>query len=183
VRNASALWRELQAQGYRGAYRNVARIAGYLRHLEPQGEALPQAPTGLTPRQAVGVVLRHPQGQTAAEQQAVVPLKARDPAIYQALTLLEDFAGLLRARPVPQPQEQLEQWLAAVAQANLPECTTWTQRLRQARAAVVAGLSLPWSQGQTEGQITKLKLLKRSMYGRASFPLLRQRILAAPIAA
>jgi transposase len=161
----------------------VARITGYLRHLERQGEMLPVRPTGLTPRQAVGVALRRPDEQTAAEQQTVVQLKALDPAIHQALTLLEACAGLLRASPLPQPQEHLEQWLTAVDQATLPEFTTWAQRLRQDRAAVIAGLSLPWSQGQTEGQITKLKLLKRSMYGRAGFPLLRQRILAAPTAA
>ena len=49
--------------------------------------------------------------------------------------------------------------------------------------AVVAGLHLPWSQGQTEGQITKLKLLKRSMYGRAAFDLLKQRVLYTSAAA
>jgi transposase len=156
ARIASALWRALQAQGYRGAYGNVARIAGYLRQLERQGKPVPVAPAGLTPRQAVGVALRRPHAQTAQEQQAVAQLKALDPAIHQALTLLEDFASLLRASPVPQAQEHLDQWLTAVDQANLPEFTTWVQRLRQDWAAVVAGLSLSWSQGQTEGQITKL---------------------------
>jgi len=47
---------------------------------------------------------------------------------------------------------------------------------------VVAGLELPYSQGQTEGQINKLKLTKRSMYGRAGFELLRQRVLYVPAA-
>lgn len=52
-------------------------------------------------------------------------------------------------------------------------------KLRQDLDAVLAGLHLPWSQAQTEGQITKLKLLKRQMYGRGSFDLLRQRVLYA----
>jgi transposase len=49
--------------------------------------------------------------------------------------------------------------------------------------AVKAGLTLPWSNGPTEGHIHKLKLLKRQMYGRASFLLLRQRVLYRGFAA
>jgi transposase len=51
--------------------------------------------------------------------------------------------------------------------------------LRRGYAAVSAALSSPWSQGQVEGQITRLKLLKRQMYGRAKFDLLRRRVLHA----
>ena len=51
--------------------------------------------------------------------------------------------------------------------------------LRADRSAVAAALALPWSNGQTEGQITELKLLKRQMYGRAKLDLLRARIFGA----
>lgn len=66
---------------------------------------------------------------------------------------------------------------------GLPEFEVFVVKLRQDLDAVLARLRLPWSQGQTEGQITKLKLLKRSMYGRGSFDLLKQRVLYASAAA
>jgi transposase len=100
------------------------------------------------------------------EQQTVEQLKTLDPEVRPAVQLLEGFAHLLRASPHDRPQEQLDRWIADVAAAGLPEFQAFVAKLRQDLAAVLHGLHLPWSQGQTEGQITKLKLLKRSMYGR-----------------
>ena len=51
------------------------------------------------------------------------------------------------------------------------------KRLKKDYEAVKAGLTLAWSNGQTEGQVHRLKLIKRQMYGRGSFPLLRKRVL------
>ena len=56
---------------------------------------------------------------------------------------------------------------------------TFAAGVRQDEGAVKAALSMPWSNGQTEGQVNKLKLIKRQMYGRASFDLLRRRVLLA----
>ncbi len=53
--------------------------------------------------------------------------------------------------------------------------------IKQDLAAVTNALSLPWSNGQTEGQVNRLKLIKRQMYGRANFDLLRKRVLATPL--
>ena len=66
--------------------------------------------------------------------------------------------------------------------SNIPQLCSFVTKLRQDEDAVVAGLELPYSQGQIEGQIHKLKLIKRSMYGRAGFELLRQRVLHTPAA-
>ena len=63
--------------------------------------------------------------------------------------------------------------------AGLPNFRVSQRRVEQDKAAVQAGLTLPLSQGQVEGQVTKIKLIKRMMYGRAEFPLLRQRVLHA----
>ena len=62
---------------------------------------------------------------------------------------------------------------------GLPNFSVLQRRVEQDKAAVQAGLTLPRSQGQVEGQVTKIKLIKRMMYGRAEFPLLRQRVLHA----
>ena len=73
----------------------------------------------------------------------------------------------------------LDGWFEAVEDSGLAELHSFAAGLRRDEAAVRAGLSLPWSQGQVEGQITRLKLLKRSAYGRAKVDLLRQRMLHA----
>ena len=73
----------------------------------------------------------------------------------------------------------LEDWLLRVAATDIPELQGFAAGLRRDKAAVAAALSLEWSNGQVEGQINRLKLVKRTMYGRASFDLLRKRVLAA----
>ncbi len=72
-----------------------------------------------------------------------------------------------------------ETWLAQVEATGIPELQGFAAGLRRDKAAVTAALSLPYSNGQVEGQVNRLKLIKRSMYGRASFDLLRKRVLAA----
>ncbi len=71
----------------------------------------------------------------------------------------------------------LERWFTAVEQSGLPELASFAAGLRRDRAAVEAALTSPWSNGQTEGQVNRLKTIKRQLYGRAGFALLRQRVL------
>jgi transposase len=74
--------------------------------------------------------------------------------------------------------EGFEAWLNRAATSCIPELQSFVAGLERDKAAVVAALSLPDSNGQVEGQVNRLKLIKRSMYGRARFDLLRQRVLA-----
>lgn len=83
------------------------------------------------------------------------------------------------ASPLADAPDQLNRWMAEARSSGLPEFLTFVAKLRQDRDAVLARLSLPWSQGQTEGQVTKVTLIKRGTYGRAKFDLLRQRIFSA----
>lgn len=85
----------------------------------------------------------------------------------------EGVCGLLREKR----KDQLPNWMERAAQSPL---ASFVGGLRRDFPAVQAAFSLPWSQGQVEGQIHRLKMLKRQMYGRAGFPLLRSRVLAAP---
>jgi Transposase len=71
----------------------------------------------------------------------------------------------------------LAPWLEAAEQSGVPEVRAFVTKLRQDLPAVEAAVTLPWSQGQVEGHVNRLKLLKRSMYGRAKFDLLKQRAL------
>ena len=72
---------------------------------------------------------------------------------------------------------RLDPWLARAQQSSSVELRGFASGIKRDYAAVTAALSLPWSQGQVEGQITRLKCLKRQMYGRAHFDLLRSRVL------
>ena len=72
----------------------------------------------------------------------------------------------------------LTPWLTAALDSDITELRQFAKALVQDQAAVRAALSLPWSNGQVEGQVNRLKLIKRQMYGRAKFDLLRLRFLA-----
>ena len=98
------------------------------------------------------------------------------PISFAAVAHLADsFLTLLRRRQ----GEQLEAWLAAAQQSDVGDLRRFARGLQDDRAAVQAGLTLGSSNGQTEGQITRLKLIRRTMDGRGSFELLRQRLLGA----
>jgi transposase len=176
-RNALGLWREVRQRGYPGAYQNVARYMAALKRLARVGHSRPAPRAGLTVRHAVALALRRPGLRTPAESRALARVKALHPELARVLGLLEEFAGLLRNRPLPNPADHLDRWESGARAAGAPELTAFVAKLEQDRAAVEAALALPYSQGQTEGQITRLKALKRAMFGRANFDLLRKRFL------
>ena len=98
------------------------------------------------------------------------------PVLSQAKQLAQDFQQIVRQRQ----SERLNSWLKACETAEIPELANFALGLRQDYRAVRAAVSSVWSNGQTEGQVNRLKLLKRQMYGRAEFDLLRLRFLHPP---
>jgi hypothetical protein len=74
--------------------------------------------------------------------------------------------------------EQLDDWLEAVQASHLEAFQTFVTGVQRDKDAVLAGLTLPWSNGPLEGHVNRLKLIKRSMYGRAEFDLLKRRVLS-----
>lgn len=90
--------------------------------------------------------------------------------------LTKGFVRLVRERPGP---EAFEAWISDAVQSPVGEGKRFVQQLVKDREAVCAGLTLEWNNGTVEGQVNRLKLIKRSMYGRAKFDLLRQRVLLA----
>jgi transposase len=129
----------------------------------------------LTPRRATGLVLCPPERSTAQDHDQLAQLTGQLPELTEAVALAQDFASLVRQR---QPA-QLEPWLVRAAQSILPPFRRFAKGLRADRAAVQAAVTLPWSQGPIEGQINRLKLLKRQMFGRARLDLLARRFLLA----
>jgi len=97
----------------------------------------------------------------------------QDPQIALTYELMKEFTTMLRERE----GEHLDEWLARVEAEGVSELQSFAQGLKKDYDAVKAGLTLKWSNGQAEGQVNRLKFLKRQMYGRGSFQLLRKRVL------
>jgi Transposase len=176
--NIAQLHRELVAAGYPLSYRLVHKqLARYL----PGGRKNPASPIQLPrppvlARHAVFLFLRRPTEELSSEdQETLALLRSLHAEVDQAYTLVQQFANMLRTRT----GEQLDDWLSLVRASKIRELQGFVLSVVRDKAAVVAGLTLPQNNGVVEGKVNKLKLIKRMMYGRAEFPLLRQRVLHA----
>jgi len=102
-------------------------------------------------------------------------LRQLHPHLERVYQLTQGFMSMLHQHQA----ELLETWLAAVQSCGIAELERFGRGIEQDKAAVSAALTLPYSNGVVEGHVNRLKLIKRMMYGRARFPLLRQRVLHA----
>ncbi len=146
----------------------------------PEGRKKPQTPESLPrppvlARPAVFLFLRRPEELEAEDQETLALLRSLHPEVDQAYELVQQFAHMLRTRT----GEQLDNWLERVKTSKIRELQGFVAGIERDKAAVGAGLTLPQNNGVVEGNVNKLKLIKRMMYGRARFPLLRQRVLHA----
>jgi transposase len=180
-RNASQLWREIRQLEFSGSRGLVAIWAAEQRKsmgLNPVRKTiLPRThQRSLSPSQAVWLFLKTKDNLSLDEQDMLQKLVEADAQLAQAYTLAQGFGRMVRERRAA----SLNSWFDAVARSDVSPLKRFANHLLQDLAAVIAGLSLPWSQGQTEGQVNRLKLIKRQMYGRANFDLLRKRVLPMP---
>jgi transposase len=176
--NIAQLYQELVARGYTQSYTSVYK---QIARLLPEGRKNPQA-LNLVPRppifarHAVFLFLRRPTEELSSEEQeTLVLLRSLHSEVNQAYELAQQFAHMLRHRT----GEQLDTWLAHVRASQIRELQHFVTGVDRDKVATVAGLTLPQNNGLVEGKVNKLKLIKRMMYGRAEFPLLRQRVLHA----
>jgi transposase len=185
-RNGWHLFRTIRRQGFRGQYgivalyvRRMRRAQGLAPWQRRSAQPLPAVVEGsrrpLTPRRATWLVLRPSERSTEQDRYQLAQLTRQAPELAEAVALAQEFATLVRQR---QPA-QLEPWLVRAAQSTLPPFRRFAKGLRADLAAVQAAVTLPWSQGPIEGQINRLKMLKRQMFGRARLDLLARRFLLA----
>jgi transposase len=175
--NIAQLHRELVAQGYTHSYQSVYE---YLVRLLPEGRKNPHTPESLPrppvlARQAMFLFLRRPEELSAQDQETLTLLRSLHPEVDQAYELVQQFARMLRTRT----GERLDNWLEDVKTSKIGELQDFVAGIERDKDAVVAGLTLPQNNAVVEGHVNKLKLIKRMMYGRAKFALLRQRVLHA----
>ena len=176
-RNAARLWRELLALGFPGRPATVRAWATQRRRAEPSGSRVPMTADGQPWRPPSGRrVARLPMADadtlSAPDRAFVSQLLEQAPALSAAVAVARRLALLLRRRS----DEKLGDVLTA---ADATPLAGFVVELRKDVDAVQAALDLPWTTSPVEGQIGRIKMIKRTMYGRAGFELLRARVLHA----
>jgi transposase len=182
--DAAALWREIRALGFRG---HPASLRQYVRpwraqplppgwpHQRPAQASPPPPPRPPSVYAATWLLLRPPADLADDERAYLTTLVALDPDVATPYAVAQDFLTLVRSREAA----TLESWLDTAEASGVPELMGFATGRRRDQPAVDAALRLPWSNGQTEGHINRVKTIKRQMYGRANFDLLRLRVLQA----
>jgi len=185
--HGSQLESELRAKGYQGSGRALYR---YLETLEPSDPSARKRSSPSATRQTASFILANPLLTLSAQQatwlffrrpedlkeedlERLRQLRQASPQIETAYCLVEKFLQMVRERT----GEQLDDWLDEVQASHLEAFESFVTGVRQDKEAVFFGLTLPWSNGPLEGNVNRLKLIKRSMYGRAEFDLLKLRVL------
>ena len=170
------LYEEIRAQGFRGTVRIVQRFVQALTD-EPQAIPLPEASPAerFSANKATWLFIRDPGDLTTEEQAELALICQRSATAQESYQLTQQFMSMLRLRR----GQEFETWLQAVEASHISELSRFAHSLLKDKEAVVAGLTLSYSNGPVEAQVQKLKLVKRSMFGRAKLPLLRQRLLHA----
>lgn len=175
-RNAAQLFREIREQGYPGCKTMVRAYLGQWRKQGPEPrQAKPRKPRSVlvSPRGMRWLLTRQPEDLGQEDQERLERLLQTSAAVQAVYHLLQTFLTMVRQRQ----HKHLRPWMAAAVGSGIAEMKSVVAGIERDFEAVEAALRLPWSQGQTEGQVNKLKTLKRMMYGRAGFALLRVRML------
>jgi transposase len=161
------LLREIRERGYQGSsnllvrYINQGRLDGDSPHLSP--------------RQATRLLLTRPEHLTGGQAETIARIEAACHEMTALAALVRDFAALLA--PEPGNAARLQEWITTARAAGLPHVHSFTRGLDLDVQAATAALTMPFHNGRTEGVNTRTKMIKRQMYGRAGFLLLRHRIL------
>jgi len=169
---AAVLFDEIWPKGYRGSKRTVRRQVEGWRTAEPPPPAHAMLPG---PRTLAWLLLRRPSDLDEKEQVLLKQLSERSAELVSARQLAQHFLRLVRERR----GRELDEWVADVHQTGPPELRGFSRNLQRDWDAVHAGLTERWSSGSVEGNVNKLKVAKRQMFGRALFDLLRKRVLLA----
>ncbi|MFE4924747.1 ISL3 family transposase [Streptomyces sp. NPDC056661] len=172
VTSAKDLYDQIRAQGFQGGYSTLSRYVLSLRN----GVAVAAPAQIPSPRSITAWIMRPREGLSTSEIARLDEVRIACPDITEACNLARAFTDLVRRRR----GTMLGLWIREAEQSMIGPLRSFGSFLRQDLDAVTAGLTLPYSSGVVEGHVCRVKLLKRSMYGRATFALLRARILARP---
>ncbi|MEU8384951.1 ISL3 family transposase [Streptosporangium sp. NPDC048865] len=170
--NLVRLHAEITERGYLGSYNSLCAYFRRFRQVKGRAPAQPVPPSA---REITAWLTRHPDSLTDIDKQRLKVVLTRCPELHAVSGHVRSFAGMLTDLAA----DRLQGWLAAVLADDLPGLHSFVYGIQRDLPAVTAGLSLPWSSAAVEGQVNRIKTLKRQMFGRAGFLLLRKRVLLA----
>ena len=169
--NATRLYKEIRQKGYSGKRSMVARFVAGWRKTGPATR--PNAPERISPKHAAILVTRAADQITKEQQQVLDRIAQQCPEVSD----LRQTALAFRAALTSGNSNRLRQWIEGSKHSEFGHIVRFAYGLQKDISAVSAAVDTPWSTGQVEGQINRLKMIKRQMYGRAGFELLRARVL------
>lgn len=170
-RNGAELWRRLKGQGFQGSLRVVTEWATRRRHVEKvSDQQLQKIPAA---RSIARLMTTKRDHLTRAETVIIAAIEQSVPMLADARVLVDRFHAMIRKKA----EIELEPWIDKSKRSLIASFATG---IANDKGAVHAAITEPWSNGQVEAQITKLKLVKRQMYGRAKLDLLQARLIGAP---
>jgi transposase len=182
-RNASQMWREVKECGFEGTEEQVRRTIRAWRSCDGRHESRsglpgPKPPPIIrapSPRQAKWLLVREEEELDEKEREMRNKILELCPEAEKARQLVSEFQQMIQKRTVG----DFAKWIEKARSSEIVEFVGFANGLEQDRAAVEAALRYEWSNGQLEGQVNRIKAIKRAMYGRANFDLLRRKILRA----
>lgn len=176
--NAAGLYREIREQGYAGETTMVRLFVMQLRQASScqQGESSPVIDATIqipSLRSLTWLIVKRAADRSEEAEQVLAEIISDHTKLLTTVNLAREFAEMVREQKVA----ELDPWLEKADRCGLRSWKNFSSKLRQDYDAVLAALTLPWSNGITEGHVNRLKAIKREMYGRANFDLLRKRVL------
>jgi transposase len=168
--NATQLLKELRERGFTGS---ASSLREYLVRRGFRTRTPLRKKEAQSPREIRWLLCRKREELKLEEQEQLARLLGADERVRRLYELLQRFLDMVRNRDLP----KLASWLDDATSSDIAELGSFVAGIERDRHAVEAALSLPWSQGVVEGQVNRLKTLKRMMFGKAGFDLLRQRML------
>jgi len=173
-RNKTELWRKITSQGYRGSIGSIYRfMQKYPTDFEIEKLPEPLRITVWSARKVSVLISQSFEDLKEEEQNFLRTLYKRSPEIKQASQLVRRFKKMTDELR----KKKLDGWIKDAKECQAPAMKTFANGLQRDYDAVKAAVSLKWSNGQVEGQVNRLKNIKRQMYGRAGFELLKKKVL------
>jgi Transposase len=168
--NVRQLHAELRDRGYHGGY---GTIRDYVQPFRDLGAAPPAVPAPPKARDVASWILADPDHLDDEKKAKLSQIRGRCPHLDNLAGHVTEFAKILTGRH----GDRLDAWITAVEADDQPDLHSFANGIKRDHDAVLNGLTMPWSSGVVEGTVNRIKMLKRQMYGRATFPLLRKRVL------
>jgi len=184
--NAMQLWREMQSKGYKGSHRQVSKWMQLRRtkvapttpnkYREPHFLTHTNAQKTLPSTKQLAWLFICDTNRLKAEDNLILQHLQQDDDVRHVRTLTQTFINMVKQRQA----DLLDPWLKTCLDSSVTQLSYFAQGILHDYQAVQAAIETSWSNGQTEGQVNRLKFIKRQMFGRAHFDLLRLRVIHPP---